>query len=59
MINHDQKSDDGYLGLKILGHEEVLKKVGEISHPEAKVNYVVNNMLTKMLFVCDKQKLLY
>ena len=28
------------------------------SHIEAKINFVVNNLLSKMLWHCDKQKLL-
>lgn len=30
----------------------------EIGENQAKCNFVVNNLLTKMLFHCDKQKLL-
>ncbi|CDW80555.1 UNKNOWN [Stylonychia lemnae] len=59
VINDEQIDlQDSYLNLRIQTHEEVSQKLDQITHPQAKSNYLVNNLLAKMLFECDKQKLL-
>ena len=57
VVNQDLKKGQ-YLDLRILEHEEVKSRVESLANKEAKCNFVVNNILAKMLFNYDKQKLL-
>eukprot|EP00347_Sterkiella_histriomuscorum_P018080 403346866 len=58
-VGEEAKLSQEYMSLSILQHEIVKDKVeNEITHIEQKINFVINNLLTKMLYHCDKQKLL-